>query len=99
MASGNPYQSTGAPTGAGQHVPNYLVQSIIATACCCLPLGIVAIIYAAQVNSKVAAGDISGAMQASNNAKMWSWIAIGLGLLGQLIYIGFMVLGGVASQM
>lgn len=99
MASGNPYQSSGAPTGTSQNVPNYLVQSILATVCCCLPLGIVAIIYAAQVNGKVAAGDISGAIQASNNAKMWSWIAIGLGLAGQLIYIGIMVLSGIASQM
>src|SRR5438128_1439779 len=36
------------------HVPNYLVQSILCTLFCCLPFGIVAIVYAAQVNSKVA---------------------------------------------
>jgi hypothetical protein len=96
MAAGNPYQGTGAPA---PNVPNYLVQSILATVCCCLPLGIVAIVYAAQVNGKVAAGDFAGAMQASNNAKMWSYIAIGLGLLINVIYIGFVILGGVAGTM
>jgi len=37
-------------------VPNYLVQAILCTICCCLPFGIVAIVYAAQVNGKVAGG-------------------------------------------
>src|SRR5207237_6484686 len=32
-------------------VPSYLVQSILATLFCCMPFGIVAIVYAAQVSS------------------------------------------------
>ncbi|MDQ3389279.1 MAG: CD225/dispanin family protein, partial [Gemmatimonadota bacterium] len=32
-----------------RNVPNYLIPSILATLCCCLPAGIVSIIYAAQV--------------------------------------------------
>lgn len=59
---------------------------------CCWPLAIVAIIFAAQVNGKIAAGDIQGAMSASKNAKLFSMIAIGLGLAGAIIYIVFMVL-------
>lgn len=39
-------------------IPNYLVQAILVTLCCCLPFGIVSIVYAAQVNTKVKAGDI-----------------------------------------
>src|SRR5438093_12052328 len=31
-------------------VPNYLIQAILVTLCCCLPFGIPAIVYAAQVN-------------------------------------------------
>ena len=42
-------------------IPNYLVQAILVTVFCCLPFGIPAIVFAAQVNSKVAAGDIHGA--------------------------------------
>ena len=69
-----------------QNIPNYLWQSIVVTLCCCLPLGIVAIIFAAQVNDKLRSGDIQGAMQASKQAKMFCLIALGLGLLVMLIY-------------
>jgi interferon-induced transmembrane protein len=79
-------------------IPNYLVQSIIVTLCCCLPLGVVAIIFAAQVNSKMAAGDVAGAREASDKAKLFCWIAFGLGLAG--IIIGFLINGAaILSQM
>jgi hypothetical protein len=61
-------------------VPNYLVFAILSTVLCCLPTGIPAIIYASQVNTKLALGDLAGAKAASNNAKMWCWISFGLGL-------------------
>ena len=75
------------------NVPNYLVQSILVTVFCCLPFGIVAIIFAAQVNTKLAAGDYQGAVSSSNSAKMWSWISFGLGLVVIVISIGLQVLG------
>ena len=81
-------------TGGRPHVPNYLVQAILVTILCCLIPGIVAIVYAAQVNGKLAAGDVAGAQQASNNAKTWSWVAFGLGLGVGLIYIVFFILLG-----
>jgi hypothetical protein len=84
--------SYGAPPPT-ETIPNYLVQSIIVTLCCCLPLGVVAIVFAAQVNSKLAAGDIAGARDASAKAKMFCWIAFGLGLALSLIW---MVTGGMA---
>jgi len=68
-------------------VPNYLWQAIVCTVCCCMPLGIPAIVYAAQVNSKVLQGDIAGARNSSKNAKMWCWIAFVSGLLFTLIYV------------
>lgn len=83
-----------APAAPGVAIPNYLVQSILVTLCCCVPFGIVAIVFAAQVNSKLAAGDVNGAMQASRNAKMWVWIAFGTGLLFLVIW---MVTGGMAT--
>jgi hypothetical protein len=85
------YASPGA--GTGTPPPNYLVQSILVTLCCCLPLGVVAIIFAAQVNSKLAAGDYAGAAESSKKAKMWCWIAFGCGLVATLIW---MVFGGAA---
>jgi hypothetical protein len=62
------------------NIPTYLAQAILVTLFCCLPFGIVSIVYAAQVNSKLAAGDIAGAREASDKAKMWSWISFGVGI-------------------
>lgn len=69
-------------------IESYLVPAVLTTICCCPPGGIVAIVYAAQVNSKLAAGDIEGARKASRDAKMWSWISAGAGLA---IAIGYAV--------
>jgi Interferon-induced transmembrane protein len=73
-------------------VPNYLIPAILSIFCC-WPLAIVAIIFAAQVNGKVAAGDIQGAMDASKKAKLFSYISIGLGLGIGIIYAILMLLG------
>lgn len=80
-------------------VNNYLIPAIVVTFCCCLPGGVVAIIYAAQVNTKLAAGDIAGAMAASKNAKMWTWIAAGAGLLFGLAYGALMMFSGLSRGM
>jgi hypothetical protein len=81
-----------SPTAAPANIPNYLIPAILSLVCC-WPLSIVAIIFAAQVNGKVAAGDIQGAMDASKKAKLFSFIAIGVGLALGLIYLVLMVLG------
>jgi interferon-induced transmembrane protein/uncharacterized protein DUF4339 len=79
--------------GAQPAVPNYLWQSIVVTICCCPPVGIPAIVFAAQVNSKLAAGDIAGAMDASKKARMWCWISLAVGLVGGIISTILQVLG------
>lgn len=62
------------------HIPNHLVWAILATIFCCLPTGIVSIVYAAQVDSLIAAGNFPGARQSSENAKTWAWVSFGLGI-------------------
>jgi hypothetical protein len=79
---------------SNQTVPNYLVQSILVTIFCCLPLGIAAIIQAAQVNSKLQAGDYEGAVLASSEAKkycMWSLYA------GIAVFIIYFILGLISA--
>lgn len=80
------------PGAAPATVPNYLIPAILSLFCC-WPLAIVAIIFAAQVNGKVAAGDIQGAMDASKKAKLFSFISIGLGGAIILIYIVLTIIG------
>ncbi len=88
-----PYGGASSAAATGPTIPNYLIQSILVTFCCCLPFGIVAIIFAAQVNSKLAAGDRAGALESSRKAKMWTWIALGTGLL---VWIIMMTVWGAA---
>jgi hypothetical protein len=84
-------------SGATSDVPNYLIPAILSIFCC-TPLGVVSIIFSTQVNSKVASGDIAGAMEASRKAKMFMLIAFGLGVLTWVcvILIWIFVLGAAA---
>ncbi len=66
---------------------NYLVSAIFVTLLCCLPLGIVSIVYASQVDSKFNAGDYAGARQASDSARTWYHAALIIGLLFIIITI------------
>jgi hypothetical protein len=72
------YVNTG--DSAGTSVPNYLVQAILVTILCCLPFGIAAIVFAAQVNGKLAAGDYNGAVETSKKARTWCWVSFWVGL-------------------
>ena len=87
---GQPQQPYGYPPVA---IPNYLAQSILVTLCCCLPAGIPAIVFAAQVDSKARTGDIAGAMAASKNAKTWCWVSFGLGLALVALQLIWMLVG------
>lgn len=70
---------------------NWLVPAILATIFCCLPAGIVAIVYANQVNTKLLAGDYNGALQSSQNAKTWTYVSVGL---AALVVVGWFLLVG-----
>lgn len=77
-----------------QRIDNHLVKAILTTIFCCLPFGIVAIVYAAQVDGKVRSGDIAGAIESSNNANKWgNWsiwagvAVIALNIVLQLIVV------------
>lgn len=72
---------------AAEQVPNYLVWSIISTACLCLPLGIVGIIKSNKATAAKAAGDLAGAHAAAAEAKKWNLIALGLGVAVWVIYL------------
>jgi hypothetical protein len=92
-----PVMPPGAPLPAGT-VPNYMVQSILVTLCCCLPLGIVGIVKAGEVNNRLALGDYDGAVKASRTVKTMLWIGFGLGLGGSILYGILVAVGAVANM-
>ena len=61
--------------------PTNLVWAIISTVLCCLPVGIVAIVYALKVTNKYREGDIEGAKRASEVGAWWCIAAIILGII------------------
>ena len=71
---------------ATEQVPSHMVGAILTTLFCCQIGGIVAIIYAAQVNTKLARGDIEGARAASKTASIWVAVNICIGILIGIVY-------------
>ena len=69
----------------------HLAEAVLVTLCCCLPLGIPAIYFAAQVNGLYDGGDYIGAARASSKAQGWAWASAIVGLIVGLIY--FLAIG------
>lgn len=72
---------SGSGWGGQGQLPNYLPQAIICAVVFNLVAGIVAIVYAVQVNKKSAAGDWDGAVRASRLARTWCWISVVIGVV------------------
>ncbi len=91
------YPQTGYPQAgyapAGYAKPdNYLVWAILTMILCCLPLGIVSLVYATQVDSKWSAGDVAGAENSSQQARTWAiWSAVA-GIAFTVLIVIFVVL-------
>lgn len=77
----------------GRPPKTWLIESILATLFCCLPLGIVGIVNATRVESRFYAGDVAGANQASADAGRWTKIAffVGIGVNLLIIILYFFV--------
>jgi hypothetical protein len=71
----------------------WLVESILVTILCCLPFGIVGIVYASKVESLFYAGSIEASKKASEDAGRWTkigfWIGLSVVLLYFLLVFGF----------
>lgn len=71
-----------APQPTAQKPDSLLIWSILSTVLCCLPLGIVAIVYSTKVDSLWAQGAYEEAEQAAKNAKTWCIVSAVLGVIG-----------------
>lgn len=76
-----------AALGAGPKIPNYMVWSVLVTVLCCIPGGIVAIIYSSKVSTLVAQGDYAGAQAASAKAKLWCIVSAIVGAIVGVIMV------------
>jgi predicted secreted protein len=82
------------PYNNREYIPNNMVWAILTTLFCCLPFGIVSIVYAAQVDGRRAAGDVDGARTAADKARFWAIVsAVSMPVL---LLLWFVVFGGLA---
>ena len=95
---GGPQPPSGYYGGPPQGEPpgNHLVWAIISLLLC-WPLGIPAIVFATQVNTKWSQGDVAGAHEAAGKAKTFALWATIIGAIFIVLYIGLVVVGGVLS--
>lgn len=91
------------PMKPDNNMPLAIIGTIIGLCSpCCIGLivGIVGIVFAAQVNSKYTAADYDGAQSAAKNARILAFVALGLGVLGLIIAIvQIIAVGGFAAYM
>ena len=64
-----------------------LVWSILGTIFCCLPTGIVAIVYSSRVNSLWNAGCHAEAHESARKAKTWNIVGLVVGLVFYALWI------------
>lgn len=76
------------------YVP-YLVLSIISTVCCCLPFGIVGIVFSVKINSALNAGNYEEAAQNAKMAKIWTIVSFVVGLVVGILYFMFGIIVGI----
>lgn len=89
------------PPAGNSRIPSHMVWAILSTLFCCLPFGIVSIVFAAKVDGLQAAGNIAGAQEASNKAKLWAWVAFGSGLVAGLLWfvlVGLSTIGQMGAM-
>lgn len=98
---GPPGSYPGGPGGPGgmpaEKPSNNLVWAILSTLFCCLPVGIVSIVFAAKVDGLWASGQYDAAREASDKAKKWALISAAIGVAFTVLYILFVVVVGVGS--
>lgn len=76
---------------------NWLIESILVTILCCLPLGIVGIVYASKVDTLWSTGQREAAYKASQEAGKWVKLGAILGLIVIVLYILLIFFGVVAG--
>lgn len=74
---------------------NYLWLSILVTILCCMPFGIVGIVYSTKVDSSWNSGNYDAAVNYSNKARNWSLVGMAVTAVISLIYILAVVILGV----
>jgi len=94
---GQVLMSPAQPAPPPVEIKSHLAAAILVTLFCCLPFGIVAIVYASRVSDLAASGRYDEAMSASEKANTWVIVSIILGLVGSILWFVIGFLGAMAE--
>jgi Interferon-induced transmembrane protein/zinc-ribbon domain len=94
---GAPFPQTPVMDGPGHPASAHLAQSILVTLFCCMPLGVVAIVFSAMAMGKNSSGDYAGAHADAKKASLFGWIGFGIGAVAVVIYVIMGVLAASAG--
>ena len=87
-AAGNPFTNNASGNMPPIKPDNNMVWAILSTLCCCLPLGIVSIVYASRVNGFYYSGNYAAAQEAADKAKNWALYSLIGAIVANIIYYG-----------
>jgi len=81
-------------SGDPGEINSHMGFAIFSTLCCCLPTGIVAIVFAAQVSKHIKDGNYEQAQKSADTAQMLCWISV---ILYFVLSVGSSVMGGISN--
>ena len=76
-----------------------LVWAILTTLFCCLPFGIVSIVYSAKVDNLWSTGQYDASRDASKKAKTWAIVAACVAGVWVIVYILLVVFGVLSASL
>jgi hypothetical protein len=68
-------------------VRSHLVAAVVCTLVCFAPLGVAAVVYAGNVRTRLALGDVEGARSASRMAKRLCWASAAMTMCFLLVLV------------
>lgn len=80
-----------------EDVDNYMLPALLTTLFCCMPFGVVALIYAGKVNEAKEEDDLEVALEASRKARRWYRRSVFTSLSLLAIYLLVLLLLGTTS--
>lgn len=84
------------PAPALYELQTYLVHSILVTIFCCMPFGVVAIVFAAMATSAKSLGNYSEAARQARLAWTWVKVSFFIGLIPAAFWILYLIFGVIA---
>lgn len=97
-AASNPFTNNASGNMPPYKPDNNMVWAILSTLCCCLPLGIVSIVYASRVNGYYYSGNYAAAQEAADKAKNWALYSLIGAIVANIIYYGLITAFGLQQH-